>query len=74
MTRKTVRRSDITVAEETITSSYASRPKRTWYATLDGKLSTGERVSLSRPGETFKNALYELEQQIIREGWTLENT
>lgn len=42
-----------------------------WDAELDGYLSTGEHVHMSRGGETFAAAVAALEAAIAENGWTI---
>jgi len=74
---KTVNRRDITISEERDYEigfyetgiSEASVTRTTWTATLDGRLSTGEAVEISRHGLTFTEAREALEEVIAAEGW-----
>lgn len=42
-----------------------------WTVELDGYLSTGEHVRMSRGGETFAAAVDALESAIAENGWTI---
>lgn len=66
----TVARKDISVDEERYNIG-PSLMATSFTASLDGRLSTGERVTLSRTGDTFSEALSELGKAIAAEGWTL---
>lgn len=71
--RPRVSRSDIRLeehpAELTFDGRIAEAPY--WEAKLDGQLSTGEWVELSRQGGTFTAALQNLEAIITQNGWEI---
>ena len=73
MTKTTVNRKDITVVEEQEYLYTLDRGNEvistTWIATLNGEISTGESVELSRSGDTFSTALFVLEHAISQQGW-----
>lgn len=77
MTPITVNRSDISVVE---TRELASLPlgdppqlvRIHWVAKLSGRLSTGERVELSRSASSFADALADLEHEVQENGWVIE--
>ena len=71
----TVQRSDILLEEYheeagTLYEPYA-RVSHYWTATLDGPLSTGEHVRISRTGEHAGEALLALRSAIEAEGWLI---
>lgn len=43
-----------------------------WTAELNGYLSSGEHVTMSRGGETFAAAVKALENAIAENGWTIK--
>lgn len=71
----TVNRRDITLVEqvehEIGLAWIKGRPTRWWDASLDGPLSTGEDVSISRQGDTSAEALANLEKAIRENGWEI---
>ncbi len=67
-----VKRRDITVAEERIPINYGLETISNWTASLYGDLSTGESVALERTGNTFAEALQNLEQAIADLGWEVK--
>ena len=69
MSTATVKRSDITVSEEQESVGFAQLPVSHWGATLEGNLSTGEFVNMTRYGNTFAQALERLEGAIAENGW-----
>lgn len=67
----TVRREDIELVPR-FASTYGSQAEVTgWVARLDGRLSTGERVSTVAEGRAAREALTRLEDRIAAEGWTI---
>lgn len=72
----TVKRSDITITEEVgyeFTFSDKNFPETLyWVAELNGYLSTGEGVTVSRLGGTFSEAKNALEELISEQGWSIE--
>ena len=73
----TVRRSDIELVERvekifTLTEYGADDRFVEWEAVLDGELSTGERVRMSRTAEHAGEALLLLAEAIKEQGWVLE--
>lgn len=68
----TVNRRDIRLEEEVDDTDFAlTSINYLWTATLDGPLSTGERVEMSRSGATSADALAALEGAIVENGWTI---
>lgn len=70
----TVSRRDIRLEEEREWLHYGvgdptGEETTQWTATLDGPLSTGERVEMSRGGATSAEALAALEGAIVENGW-----
>lgn len=76
MSAPTVRRRDITLEEqvehEIGFAQIEGRSHYWWEATLSGSLSTGEYVSINRSGDTFAEALANLEAAIAENGWVIE--
>lgn len=66
----TVNRRDITVIEEVARESM-NTVFYSWVATLDGRLSTGERVELTRSEPTWIDALTSIEAAIAENGWRI---
>lgn len=66
----TVNRRDISLAEESEAITIIKRLTY-WTASLDGRLSTREDVSISRRGDTSSEALRNLEQAIEEQGWLI---
>lgn len=72
-TKPTVKRSDIAVMEEYEYAHGATfLTGITWLASLGGRLSTGESVSVNRHGTTAAEALSNLEAAIREQGWGIE--
>lgn len=67
-----ITRRSITATEEREEVSTGLLPSTTWTAELDGYLSSGERVQMARSGETFADAVIELEKAIMANGWTIK--
>lgn len=71
----TVNRRDIHLGEQVeyqrgfAIEAYA---ERWWEASLDGRVSTGEDVAMSRTGNTFAEALTNLEAAIAENGWEIK--
>lgn len=73
--RPSVRREDITLTPRLADAStfHALDDAVTgWEAQLCGRISTGERVTLSAPGKTASAALSRLTERIDAEGWQIE--
>lgn len=68
--RTTVQRSDILLEQEHEIISFTQQ-LTFWTATLDGPLSTGEHVHISRTGEHAGEALLSLRSAIEAEGWLI---
>jgi hypothetical protein len=74
--RTTVRREDISV-QPRYAATYAARGEdqvSVWEATLDGRLSSGERVELAAEASRADAALARLAERIEAEGWQIEET
>lgn len=71
----TVKRSDISITEQIeYHSSFGEAPRLNytwWVADLDGRLSTGEHVSLSRTRDRFGAAKTAIEEAISEQGWSI---
>ena len=65
----TVNREDITITEEQDFSS--GRRISTWTADFHGRVSTGEKVNISRAAGTFEDALYDIENALEDLGWEI---
>lgn len=75
-TATTVSRRDISITEEVEhefgLTVVGNRSHYWWDASFDGRLSTGEDVSLSRQGDTSAEALSNLEAAIAENGWEIK--
>jgi hypothetical protein len=69
----TVDRADIDVTEQTIAESFGGPDRVVWYATLHGRLSTGEQVRVVRRGGLAAQAIAALEDAIAGQGWEITN-
>lgn len=75
MTTPYVTRRSIHAEEEILDQDGAVgnwEPIYDWTATLDGYLSTGEKVEMKRRGNTFAAAVAALEAAIAENGWTIK--
>lgn len=75
MTAPTVSRRDISLEEQVEYErgfALEQHAQRWWEAGVSGNLSTGERVNLSRTGNTSAEALANLEAAIAENGWTVD--
>ena len=72
MAKPYVKRSDILLEEERWYSLEGSADTVGWTATLDGTLSTGERVSISRTARHLGEASLMLEEAIKDLGWRIQ--
>lgn len=77
-TSTTVNRRDISLNEEVLYcqeglfgAAVLTPVSSTWYATLDGRLSTGEEAHLERWGTTSSEDLANLEAAIKENGWEI---
>lgn len=73
----TVNRSDISIREQIEAGAYSTlgvAPRRIiwWKATLDGRLSTKEYVTMHRTADTPREALTALEAAIAEHDWTIK--
>lgn len=73
MSKPYVRRKDIELSEEQETFEMFANSKilTTWVATLNGNLSTGEEVSMSRDSASAGEALLLLTEAIEAQGWEI---
>ncbi|MBT2484775.1 MULTISPECIES: hypothetical protein [unclassified Microbacterium] len=71
VTRRSINATEDVLDEETGLSSAEPMVTYQWTATLDGYLSTGERVEMTRHGATFATAVAALEAAIAENGWTI---
>jgi len=67
-----VKRQDITLTEELIPINHRLETTSIWTAALSGRLSTGEHVDMTRTGNTFAEALANLENAIAALGWEVK--
>ena len=70
--KTTVKRRDINIYEETGREEWdGTKVEPGWYATFNGRTSTGEYISFGRRDGTVQGALAKLEAEITGMGWEI---
>lgn len=69
VTRRAINATEELLDEDGTLSS--ATPAYAWFAELDGYLSTGEHVRMTRSGGTFAEAVASLEDAIAENGWII---
>lgn len=71
VTRRSINATEEVLDEDSSIDGAARATAYGWSAALDGYLSTGEHVQMTRSGTTFAAAVAALEAAITENGWTI---
>lgn len=71
ITRRAINATEEALDEDSSLDGAARTTAYGWEAELDGYLSTGEHVRMTRSGGTFAEAVASLEAAIVENGWII---